>query len=286
MDVVLRPVNDQFLEKILFPVFEMGMINAKVALERLHAMLGDQRTRLLLELILERGEDASLFPLQTDKWLEAVYRLLFWEWLQTPDGYDISSEYIGYAGDRDETIHLALMLEHPRYPYWDEEQSRAVREACVDAPEKDLGLAAMLCGLWDPCPRFAPDQVLSTAGRGLYKPEDDLAVADWSYRNSSIVSFWARQLPTKLGRLLQREATRLKPLEMPETEEILDYWMGRAPEPPILTVAFSGLGKHASTWVRDIGLLVHQIRAAASLEQGLTSIVTARGQQASELERL
>src|SRR5512146_1051800 len=105
MDLVLRPVS------------EMGMINAKVALERLRAMISDDHTRLLLELILERGDDAALFPLQTDKWLEAVYQLLFCEWLQTPEGFEISADYVGYAGDWDQALHLALMIEHPRYPY-------------------------------------------------------------------------------------------------------------------------------------------------------------------------
>lgn len=279
MDIVIRPVNSQFLEGILFPVFEMGMINAKVALERLRSMLGDDRTNLLLDVILERGEDAALFPLQTDKWLEACYRLLFSEWRQTPDGYDIRSEYVGYASSWDETLHLALMLEHPRYPYWDEEEAKLVREAALAAPEPELGLAALICGLWDPCPRFAPDQVLATTGRGYYKASDEVAIADWSYRASSTVSYWAQQLPTKLGRLLKREEVRLKPLEMPESKEILDYWMGKTPEPPLLTVAFSGLGQNAATWVRDLGALVQQVRSAAALEQGLTAIVTSPSNQ-------
>lgn len=284
MDIVIRPVSSQFLETILFPVFEMGMINAKVALERLRMMLGDDRTQLLLEVILERGEDAALFPLQTDKWLEACYRLLFSEWQQTAQGYDLTNEYLGYAASWDETLHLALMLEHPRYPYWDEEQARMVREAAIAAPEPELGLASLVCGLWDPCPRFAPDQVLATTGRGSYKPSDDLAYADWSYRPASTVSYWASQLPTKLGRLLKREETRLKPLEMPESKEILDYWMGKQEEPPLLTVAFSGLGQNAANWVRELGAITRQIRAAAALEQGLTSIVTAPSNQTERYE--
>lgn len=284
MDLVLRPVNDQFLERILFPVFEMGMINAKIALERLQAMLADHRTRLLLELILERGEDAALFPLQTDKWLEAVYRLLFSEWIQSPEGYEVSADYVGYAGDWDQSLHLALMIEHPRYPYWEEEEASAVREACAAAPEQELGLAALVCGLWDPFPRFAPDQVLATVGRAIYKADADLAIADWSFRSASTVSFWNQQLPAKLGRLLKREETRLRPIEMPEAPEILDYWLGKVREPPVLTVAFSGLGERAATWVRDIGAIVHQIYGAASLEQGLTSIVTSRGQEREAIE--
>lgn len=279
MDIVLRPVNDAFLEKILFPVFEMGMVNAKVALERLRAMLDDDHTRLLLDIILERGEDAALFPLQTEKWLEVCYRLVFSEWKEGPHGYRLSSEYTGYAASWDETLHLALMLEHPRYPYWDEEESTLLREACVAAPEAELGLAALVAGLWDPCPRFAPDQVLATTGRGQYKASDDLAIADWSYRPASTVSLWARQLPTKLGRLLKREEQRLKPLEMPEAKEILDYWTGRTHEPPLLTVAFSGLGARASHWVRDLGALARQLRAAAAHEQGLSSIVTTPSNQ-------
>lgn len=279
MDIVIRPVNDGFLEKILFPVFEMGMVNAKVALERLRAMVDDDYTRLLLDIILERGEDAALFPLQTDKWLEVCYRLLFSEWRQSGAGYALSAEYTGYAASWDETLHLALMLEHPRYPYWDEEESKLLREACIAAPEADLGVAALVSGLWEPCPRFAPDQVLATTGRGHYKASDDLAIADWSYRPSSTVSFWARQLSTKLGRLLKREEQRLKPLDMPEAKEILDYWTGRIPEPPLLTVAFSGLGPRASGWVRDLGALSRQIRVCAEREQGITTIVTTPSNQ-------
>lgn len=275
MDIVLRPVNDQFLERLLFPVFEMGMIDARNALERLQVMVHDDRTRLLLEMILERREDSALFPLQTDKWLEVCYRLLFFEWLPAAQGYRLSGEYPGYAAAWDETLHLALMLEHPRYPYWDEPHARLLREACIAAPEADLGLAALVAGLWDPCPRFAPDQVLATTGRGAYQPSESFALADWSYRPASTVGLWARQLPTKLGRLLKREEQRLKPLELPEGKDVLDYWTGRTSEPPLLTIAFSGLGPRASMWVRDLGQLVEQVRAAARREQGLSSIVTA-----------
>lgn len=277
MDLVLRPVNDTFLERILFPVFEMGRVNAKVALERLCAMLDDDRTRLALERLQDRGEDAGLFPLPDESWLELCYQLIFSEWKEGPQGYRHLGEYSGYAADWEDTLHLALMLEQPRYPYWDEVEARAQREQLKDSPAADLGLASLCAGRWDPCPRFAPDQVLATTGRGRYKPSDDLAVADWSYRPASTVSLWAHQLPTRLGRLLKREEQRLKPLELPEGKEILDYWTGRTHAPPLLPVAFSGLGAAATHWVRDLGVLAQQIRAAAALELGLSILVTASG---------
>jgi hypothetical protein len=73
--------------------------------------------------------------------------------------------------------------------------------------------------------------------------------------------------------MLKREETRLSPLEMPESSEILDYWLGRQPQPPVLTVAFSGLGQRAASWVRELGELARQIRSAAEREQGLTILI-------------
>jgi hypothetical protein len=196
---------------------------------------------------------------------------------QTGGSRRVASEYVGYAGDWQETLHLSLMLEHPRYPYWDEREAAAVREACVDAPYADLGLAALVCGLWDPFPSFPPDQVISTVGRGAYHPAEEVAVADWCYRHTDSVTYWDQQMATKLSRLLKREERCLRPLEMPEPPGILDCWLGHAPEPPVLTVALSGLGRRAAEWVRDIGSLVRQVHLAAESHQGLTAIVTSRG---------
>src|SRR5690349_2646184 len=129
MDIVIRPVKDRFLDEIAFPIFEMGMVNAKVALERLGQVVADDRTRLLIEVLLDRGVDGAFWSLDAEPWLETVYRLLFRGWEEAEDGWRSTDEIPGYAGSWDETLHLALMLEHPRYPYWDEEEARVVREA-------------------------------------------------------------------------------------------------------------------------------------------------------------
>ena len=55
---------------------------------------------------------------------------------------------------------------------------------------------------------------------------------------------------------------------------VRDLFLGT--RPPLLTVAFSGLGQQSSEWVRDIGFLVRQVRAAASMERGLTASITSR----------
>lgn len=277
MDVVIRPVNDAFLRKVAFPAFEAGVLDASAGVELLLKHVKDTDTRVALEILVDSGLEGSFFGLDSERWMDSVYRLLFLEWVKKRDGWYVASEYVGYAGDWHETLHLALMMEHPRYPYWDEREAAAVREACIDAPYADLGLAALVCGLWDPFPSFPPDQVLSTVGRGAYHPAEEVAVADWCHRDAETVAYWDQQLANKLSRLLKREEKRLSPLELPEANDILAYWLGEVPEPPVLTVAFSGLGRRAAEWVRDIGALVRQIRMATGSEQGLTAIVTARG---------
>src|SRR6185295_6631281 len=234
MDVVIRPVNDGFLRKVAFPAFEAGVLDASAGIELLLKNVKDSSTRVALEILVDTGVEGSFFGLDSEKWVDSVYRLLFLEWVRKKDGWHVASEYVGYAGDWHETLHLALMMEHPRYPYWDEREGAAVREACIEAPYADLGLAALVCGLWDPFPSFPPDQVLSTVGRGAYHPGDEVAVADWCYRDADAVAYWDQQLATKLNRLLKREEKRLSPLE-------------------------------------------RQVREAADLKQGLTAIVTSRG---------
>lgn len=274
MDIVIRTAQDRFLQEVAFPIFEMGMVNARIALERLERVLADDRTHLLVEMLLARGVEGTAFwNLDADNWLETMYRLLFRQWEPSPEGWLSPEEIPGYAGDWEESLHLALMLEHPRYPYWDEAESQVLREACMQAPDTDLGLAAFACGLWDPEPMFAPHEVLSLQqDRGVYKPGERV-LADWSYRPAEVASIWAQQLPNKLGRLLKREEMRLKPLDMPEASEILSYWLGKQAEPPVLAVAFSGLGPQASGWVRSIGEIVRQIRGAAEQGRGLTMIL-------------
>jgi hypothetical protein len=278
MDAVIRPVNDQFLHQVAFPAFKAGVVDATAGIEILLERVRDEGVRNTLELILDHGREGSFFTLDAARWLDAVYRLLFCEWSKEAKGWRVGGEsVVGYAGDWHETLHLALMLEDPSYPYWNERGAAAARNACIELPGANLGIASLVCGLWDPFPSFPPDQVLSTVGRGWYRREAQVAVADWSYRPAKVVEQWSKQLSTKLGRLLKRERARIHPLEMPEEMDILDFWMGQLPEPPLLTVAFSGLGQQASDWVRDIGLLVRQVRSAAAMERGLTATVAARG---------
>jgi len=79
VQLVLRSVNDQFFDQIVFPVFEMGMVSSETALARLIPQLSDERAVMLLELLLERGaaQGTALWGLEQDLWHEAVHRLLF-----------------------------------------------------------------------------------------------------------------------------------------------------------------------------------------------------------------
>jgi hypothetical protein len=275
--VVLRPVNDRFFDEIVFPVFEMGMVSAQTALTRLRAQVADPHAGVLLDSLIDRGaaEGAALWGLDHDLWFEAVHRLLFWEWEKAADGWRIKAEYPGCAGNWDDFLHVALMLEAPRYPYDDPAAAAAGREKFSGSPPNGVGLASLLAGRWDPCPRFPAHEVLTTIpDRGRFKPGDDLCIADWSYRSAGTVAIWTQQLATKLGRLIRREQTRLAPVEMPEAKELLDFWTGRAPHPPQISVAFSGLGPQADGWIRLIGELATQLRGAASRQQGVTVMVT------------
>ena len=204
-------MNDGFLQKVAFPAFEAGVLDANSGVELLLDQVRDNSTRVPLELLVESGLEGSFFGLDSERWVDSVYRLIFLKWVQKADGWHVAGEYVGYAGDWHETLHLALMLEHPRYPYWDAKEAAAVREACIDAPYTDLGLAALLCGLWDPFPPFPPDQVISTVGRGAYNPGEQAAVADWCHRSAAAVVHWDQQVAAKLSRLLRREEMRLRP---------------------------------------------------------------------------
>lgn len=283
MQLVLRPVNDQFFQEIVFPILEMGMVSSEVALTRLRPQIADDRVGALLETLLDRGaaEGTALWNLDADMWFETVHRLLFWDWTKEPDGWRVKSEYPGFAADWKQLLHLALMVESPHYPYDDEAQAAPVRVQLATSPGPDLGMASFFAGRWDPCPRFPAHEVLSTIpDRGRFKSGEE-CVADWSHRSASTVGFWARQLPTKLGRLLRREETRLQPVAVPEARRLLDYWNGASPDAPQLAVAFSGLGVQSERWVTDIGLVAQQIRQAAAAGQGLSMIVT-RSRRRSE----
>lgn len=273
MEVVLRPANDVFLAQVVFPAFEVGVRSAAPALEDLHGHLDDDETKVALELLLEQGEP-TLFGLDTLHWHRVVGALLFHGWRRTPRGWAKGEPTFGYAGDFSETLHLALMLEAPDYPYFDVEKSRAYRETFFErTPQRD-GLAAMLCGLWLPVPPFPPDQVLTVVGRGEYQPSTGLARADWSHRSLQVVNQWAARLPAALSRLLAREEQRLKPVEVPEKHEVLQYWLGRQLNPPPLPVTFSGLGPKGTVWLRELGTLARLLRETAASAQGLTSVLS------------
>jgi len=275
VQLVLRSVNDEFFDQIVFPIFEMGMVSSETALTRLLPQLSDDRSGVLLETLLERGgaKGTALWNLDQDLWLETVHRLLFCEWEQADGQWRVRSEEPGFAAEWGLMLHLSMMVESPHYPYDDEVQSKAIVQQLVSEPAPNLGLAAFFAGLWDPTPRVPAHEVISTVkDRGVFKSGEQ-CVADWSYRPASTVALWARQLSTKLGRMLRREETRLQ-MTLPDSKAVLDYWTGAAPAAPYLPVPFSGLGGESHTWVERIGEITAQVRNAATNGRGLSMIVT------------
>lgn len=273
MEVVLRPSNDLFLTEVVFPAFQLGVVDATPGLEHLIERVGDPDTRVLLELVLDNCGRDTFFGLDDARWNQALYRLLFFEWAPDDHGWLCTTPALGFAGPWEETFHLALMLEDPTYPYADDAKAGEYRRAFWGTPKKEHGLATLMCGVWDPVPRFPPDQVLTVEGHGQYSPQHGIARADWSWRSTITVNRWAAKLPGVLSRLLEREVQRLKPVTPPEKHEILEYWLGRVPDPPVLAVSFSGLGPRAMDWIRDIGQLARVLRLAAAQQQGLTAVL-------------
>ncbi len=274
MDVVVRAVNQRFVDEVVFPVFALGATDTRAALDRLHQAIGDFETRIQVEALLDRRVDGGWSEVETDRWQDIVYRLLFSEWKRAPTGWVIDGQEDAYAARLDEAVHTALMISDPMYPYWNPAEAARQREQLLMPPFLERGLAGFLNGIWEPCPGFSPGEVLTTRGTNLYRANESLAIADWCHRSRDIVDEWSAELPRTLRALLQREIDRLKPVEVPEAKEILDYWLGVAPNPPALNVAFSGLGPAAIHWVRDIAALAGQVRKASAREQGLTAIVT------------
>jgi hypothetical protein len=275
MDVVVRAVNQRFVDEVVFPVFAHGASDTRGALERLYGALDDHETRIQIEALLDRGADGGWSEVETDRWQDVVYRLLFSEWQRTPAGWVlIGGQEEAYAARLDEAVHTALMISDPLYPYWDPAEAARQREQLLMPPFLERGLAGFLSGIWEPFPSFAPGEVLTTRGTNIYRPNEALAISDWSHRSRDFVDEWSAELPRTLRELLQREIDRLKPVEIPEAKEVLDYWLGTVSQPPALNVAFSGLGASAIHWVRDIAALAGQVRKASAREQGLTAIVT------------
>lgn len=277
MEVILRPVNDEFLHEVVFPTFELGVIEARPALERLLGRLNDEESHVNIELLLDRGVSGGLWGLDDPRWFQACYRLLFWDWTRDARGWKVCEAYPGFAGEWEDALHLALMLEDSRYSYDQPRDARNERRAFFNRPDPRRGISSLVCGAWDPVPPFPPDQVMLQVGESLFRPDENVSRADWSWRPLHVVNQWAAQLPNALSRLLQREAQRLKPVEAPEKHDILEYWLGRVPDPPALAVCFSGLGPQTLLWIREIGQIARVVRNAAALQQGMTSVVSHRG---------
>lgn len=276
MNLVIRPVHDVFLEEVAFPALAVGVVDAASGLGKLLEWIADERVSWLLGRVLDRTVGGSFFGLVDDEWLELVHILLFSEWERRRDGWHVAREHPGYAADYELGLHVALMLQDPSYPYGDAAAAERFREEWLGRVIRS-GPVALVAGIWDPFPPFPPDQVLVTVGRSTYAPAENLAIADWSYRPSHAVKAWERRLDEQLRNLLGRERTRLGPVSLRESTELLAYWSGELPEAPTLSVAFSGLGPTAGAWVREVGEISRLIRNAAAAGHGLTSLVTREG---------
>ena len=283
MNVILRPVNDRFLEEVAFPAFSLGVVDAGAGLARLLQGMADARTVWLVEHVLDRTVGGSFFGLDDDDWLEALHRVLFAEWRDDGEGWTVVAEHAGYAGKYEHALHAALMLQEPAYPYWEPVAAEAFQADWLGRVIRS-GLVALVAGIWDPFPTFPPDQVLVTLGRSLYRPADNAAVADWSFRSSYAVKAWGRKLQEQVQRLAGREKKRLGKVEIPELQELVAYWLGTLHSPPTLTVAFSGLGADAQAWVREVGQLAQQVREASAKDFALTSLVTRESGTLSALD--
>ena len=274
MEIVLRPISDRFFQEAVLPFLTRAMGDASGALEGLVGLLGDEQTRFHCERLLSTELQGGLGSVEPEAWAELVDRLVFLQWGEGPSGWEVVGLKAGYAGDWDEALHLALMVEDPSYPYWNAREARAVRDTWRLRPVADRGLASLIAGHWEPFPHFPPDRVFSTQGRGEYTPNAEFAFADWAWRPARTVAHWQVNLGRKLERLLTRELERLRQPSLPEREEVLAYWNGKAPTPPPLTVAFSGLGQRSTTWVVELGVLASHVREAAKDRTALSVLVT------------
>lgn len=274
MEVVLRPVNDRFFEGLVLPFLTRAMGDAPGAVEALAGHLADEQGRFLCERLLSTALSGGLNAVDPEPWAELVDRLIFLQWGEGRAGWQVVGQKAGYAGDWDEALHLALMVEDPKYPYWDAKESRAVRDMWRLRPVAEMGLASLIAGHWEPFPEFPPDRVFSTQGRGEYSPRTKFAFADWAWRPARAVAHWQVNLGRKLEKLLAREQARLNLASLPEWDEVLAYWNGKVPAPPALTVAFSGLGQRSTSWVVELGVLASHVRETAKDRTALSVLVT------------
>jgi hypothetical protein len=272
MDLVLRRVNDRFFQQQVLPFLSLAMSDSAQALRALQEALADEQSRLLCEQLLSAHLGGGLSGVEQEPWAELVDRLLLLNWSPGPAGWGVDGPRAGYAGNWDEALHLALMVEDPGYPYADVRASHGRREGFRLHPVGELGLASLIGGQWESFPTFPPDRVFSTTGRGGYVSREQYAFADWAWRPSRTVAHWQVNLERKLRRLLEREKQRLAPLEMPELDAVLGYWLGRVARPPELSVAFSGLGQRSSSWMPELGVLLSHVREAVRHEAGLVAV--------------
>lgn len=271
MDVVLRAVNPAFLEQVAFAAFAVASNDRRRALTLLRERLADDVLHQQLDGLLE---SSGFGEVEEERFQTVIYDLLFSDWRQAPQGWRRSVHQEPWAAGLELTTHLTLMLVDPLYPYWDPQEAARRREQVVSPPWHNRGLPAFINGIWDGIPSFEPGEWLTTRGTNIVSPQDKLAVADWSYRPPRTVKAWSDGLPRVLQALMQREVQRLSPIDVPEADEVLGYWLGRTSEPPPLVVAFTGLGATSTQWVRELAALAAQIRRAAAAGQGLTSIIT------------
>lgn len=274
MELVLRPVNDRFFHEQVLSFLALSMSDSSKALQSLVGQLADGETRGLCERLLASHGGGGLGGVEQSPWTTLVERLTLLEWGAGPSGWQVMGERVGYAGDWDEALHLALMLEDPSYPYGDARASHGRRESFRAHPSAGLGLASLLGGQWEPFPSFPPDRVFSTLGRGGYVSREQYAFADWSWRPARTVALWHEGLEDKLVRLLERERERLALADMHALQEPLAYWLGKASQPPVTTAVFSGLGERSASWVKQLGALTSHVREAAQEEAGLVTRVT------------
>ncbi|MFL5348799.1 MAG: hypothetical protein ACJ8AT_28720 [Hyalangium sp.] len=274
MEIVLRPVHDRFFQEAVLPFFSRAMGDAPGALEGLAGLLGDEQARFLCEQLGGSASRGGLSGLEPESWAELVDRLVFQQWREGEAGWEIEGQRAGYAGDWDEALHLALMVEQPDYSYANAREARAARDAFRLKPRAELGLASLVAGVWEPFPAFPPDQIFSTQGRGAYVPRGSFAFADWAWRSAREVALWNAGLSRKLDRLLTREQERLKLSSLPERDELLAWWAGKASQPPPLAVVFSGLGPRAPSWIQELGVLCAHVREATREHAALVSLVT------------
>ena len=79
MEVVLRPVSDAFLTQVIFPSFELGVLDGEHGIDHLLQFVHDAETAATLESVKLHLSGGSFFGLDDERWNQAIYTLLFRE---------------------------------------------------------------------------------------------------------------------------------------------------------------------------------------------------------------